>query len=118
MNLTPYQWSIKLDNGEIFVIQTETEDELFTKKETMLARIMNVDSTKAQETITTALPVTPQSPTATPSQEQPSIPEIAEDWCEIHKTKMKQREGKFGVFYSHAKEVEGQWMYCSGLGFK
>lgn len=38
--------------------------------------------------------------------------------CPIHKVTMKEREGKFGKFYSHSRQLPDQsWDYCSGKGY-
>lgn len=38
--------------------------------------------------------------------------------CPLHKVPMKERQGQNGTFYSHAKQFEGEWMYCNGKGWK
>ena len=38
-------------------------------------------------------------------------------FCELHKIEMKERQGKYGKFYSHAKELDGTWVYCTGKGW-
>ena|SRR3990167_3956508 len=38
-------------------------------------------------------------------------------FCELHKVEMKERQGKYGKFYSHAKELDGTWVYCTGRGW-
>ena len=38
-------------------------------------------------------------------------------FCELHKIDMKERQGKYNKFYSHAKELDGTWVYCTGKGW-
>ena len=40
-----------------------------------------------------------------------------ESFCAVHKVKMTEKDGKFGKFYSHSKEIDGEWIYCNGKGF-
>ncbi len=40
-----------------------------------------------------------------------------EKFCETHKVEMKERQGKYGVFYSHAQKVGEEWVYCTGKGW-
>lgn len=51
-----------------------------------------------------------------------TLDEIEEDldpsWCEVHKVKMKEREGKYGTFYSHSQGNHPDLQWCSGSGFK
>ena len=38
--------------------------------------------------------------------------------CAVHNVEMKERVGKNGtVFYSHAKKMDDEWIYCSGKGW-
>lgn len=40
----------------------------------------------------------------------------SEGWCNIHKVDMQQRNGKYGMFYSHVagQQPDGRPSYCSG----
>ena len=40
-----------------------------------------------------------------------------EGFCTVHKVKMTEKDGKYGKFYSHSKEIDGEWIYCNGKGF-
>lgn len=103
-----YQWSSKADNGEIMVVRADTQEEI--QKEIEWAKnLLHIEK---------------------PTESHPSVSEIPlEDrlwegesdpsWCEIHKVKMKERDGKNGKFYSHSKQLPDEsWDYCSGRGFK
>lgn len=46
------------------------------------------------------------------------IPEVDESYCQVHEVKMKERTGKNGTFYSHAKGDYPDLKWCSGKGFK
>lgn len=37
--------------------------------------------------------------------------------CNTHNTPMRERKGPHGTFYSHAKEMDGEWIYCKGEGW-
>lgn len=88
-----YQWSIKLDNGEIFVVHSDTWEDLSLKREEVMNSIV--------------IPVVKQRV----SSDDPS-------YCKEHNIQMKEREGKYGKFYSHSKQDEtGMWIYCKGEGF-
>jgi len=38
--------------------------------------------------------------------------------CSIHNVPLIEKNGKFGVFYSHAGVVNGKTVYCQGKGYK
>lgn len=37
--------------------------------------------------------------------------------CIMHNVIMKERQGKHGVFYSHATQMDNDWVYCKGEGW-
>ena len=38
--------------------------------------------------------------------------------CSAHNVPMKPKKGKYGVFYSHSKQLnDGSWIYCKGKGW-
>ena len=53
------------------------------------------------------------------SEPPAEIPETDDSFCQIHEVKMKERNGKNGTFYSHARDLgNNNWDYCSSTGWK
>jgi hypothetical protein len=48
-----------------------------------------------------------------PTTAEPSM----ETYCKVHQVQMKERDGKFGKFYSHATQQNDKWVYCTGKGW-
>lgn len=101
----PYQWSIKLDNGEIFVIHVDTLDELKEKREELMTFISSIKRTPVKEE---------------PDEDfEEAMDKLSsEGFCEIHRTRMDMKEGKYGSFFSHSRGKYPDIQYCSGKGFK
>lgn len=65
---------------------------------------------------------TPESPEGLdedgfPLSDNPSRGDIS--ICPIHKVKMKQMKGRWGIFYSHGRKLQdGSWDNCNSKGFK
>jgi len=39
-------------------------------------------------------------------------------YCSVHKVQMKERQGKYGKFYSHGKKLnDDTFIWCNGKGF-
>lgn len=114
METKDYQWSIKLDNGEIYVIHADTWDELRTRKEKAYKDIMGVTpkDIEVQNELVDELNKKYEGKTLE------EIPETDESMCDVHGVKMKEREGKNGKFYSHSRGVYPDLDWCSGLGYK
>lgn len=94
-----YQWSKKLDNGEIYVVHADTINDLILDREEIIKFIsrFEIDSVPMNK----------------------ELEETNESFCTIHNVKMKERTSTRGRFYSHARELEpNSWDYCSGDGWK
>lgn len=50
-----------------------------------------------------------------PQEELPK--EDREDYCDFHQVPMKEREGKYGKFYSHGKKEGENFVWCTGEGW-
>lgn len=48
----------------------------------------------------------------------PQATTVRPGYCLLHDVEMEKKEGKFGTFYSHYKEVNGIKIYCNGKGYK
>lgn len=99
-----YQWSSKIENGEIVVVRNDDWEEL----------ILDIQRAKAVST-----PVVQNKPLETqPALTRTPIEDSSEDdICPVHKVKMKEREGKNGLFYSHNKGIYPDLEWCSGKGY-
>lgn len=42
---------------------------------------------------------------------------VDESMCSVHNLKMKEKQGKFGKFYSHSRGEYPKLEWCSGKGF-
>lgn len=108
-----YQWSIKLNNGEIYVIRADTPEALKLRRSSVMDMIdrNEIDDVPIEDELKDI-----PSPSRTPIQ---PVSELDPSMCTVHNIKMKERNGKNGKFYSHARELEeNSWDYCSGKGFK
>lgn len=115
MDNSKYQFSIKLDDGSIYVVRTnsreELEDEILYIKGLITNQPNTVDKIQAK------------IDDMRESLDQPEETFVdhtkLSDQCEIHNVKMKERNGKNGKFYSHAHQLkDSTWDYCSGKGFR
>lgn len=102
-----YQWSIKLDNGEIYVIHSETWEELRERREEVYKNIIGM---------------TPIEKEIEDKYKGKTLEEIEDDldpsWCDVHGVQMKERVKGDSKFYSHARQLGEGWDYCSGKGWK
>lgn len=113
METKTYQWSIKLDNGEIFVIHSDSFNDLKLKRDELMTFIETLEPKPDPRD---NVPHAQQGP-STPFEEE--MEEQAEaSYCKVHKAQMKERMSSRGKFYSHARETNGSWDYCSGKGFR
>ena len=97
-----YQYSIKLESGEIYVCHAESFEELQLAIEEIRVGLnrKEIDRVPINQEL--------EKPVSDPAEE---------DYCLEHKVKMKARNGKHGVFYSHSKGVYPDLDWCSGHGF-
>jgi len=85
-----------------------TYEELFANEE---MRIMKIEATGAKVLKEVSQVVqAPQKPLASTTTPQATF-------CEVHKVEMKERDGKYGKFYSHAQKNGDIWEYCTGKGW-
>lgn len=113
-----YQMSSKLLNGEIFVVRSDDRDEL-------MLDVTWLRSQLSQETSVESHPEASEN-TSTLSEKyagktMDEIPEEELDpsFCTLHNTKMFEKTGKYGIFYTHGrKKDDGNWENCNGKGFK
>jgi hypothetical protein len=85
-----------------------TYEQLFEDEET---RIMKIEATGAKVLKEVSQVVqAPQKPLASTTTPQATF-------CEVHKVEMKERDGKYGKFYSHAQKNGDIWEYCTGKGW-
>lgn len=91
--------------SENFTGRFDTEEDMLKFRTDSLAKLPNTE----------AFP-NDSGPKATAPEEvvNPSL-----DFCKMHNTKMKQRNGKNGqTFYSHGQKIqEGVFEYCKGIGW-
>jgi hypothetical protein len=85
-----------------------TYEKLFEDEE---MRIMKIEATGAKVLKEVAQVVqAPQRPLASTTAPQATF-------CDVHKVEMKERDGKYGKFYSHAQKNGDIWEYCTGKGW-
>lgn len=107
-----FQWSIKLDSGEIYVVKADTREELEEEIIYIKGLITNMR---------TDVPVEAETPLETHPEVKEKASESIDDLslCEIHHATMYEIKGKYGVFYSHGrKKDDGNWENCNGKGYK
>lgn len=109
-----YQYSSKLDNGEIFVCRNDDKEELMLDVEWFRSHDRQEKAPETHPSVSDeGLNEEYQGKTLE------EIPEIDESYCDIHDVKMFKKEGKYGVFYTHGrKKDDGTWENCNGKGFK
>lgn len=124
-----YQWSSKLDNGEIMVVRADTREELVLDMEWAKSLSSPVTQEKGLESHPEASQ-TPIEDVNSLFEEAQSlnekyagktneeIPEVDESYCQLHEVKMKERIGKNGKFYSHSQGDYPDLNWCSGKGYK
>ena len=104
--LTPlgYQADLWTSAGK----KNPTYQDLFADEET---RIMRIEATGAK--------VLKEAPSAVSTPQKPLEATTAPQatFCGVHQVEMKEREGKYGKFYSHAQQVGEEWIYCTGKGY-
>lgn len=118
-----YSWTRKTADGSYHKVEGDTVDEVMNGMDELEERI--------QSRLSEEKPVESQPERAETRSEVPlteryegkTLGEIEEDldpsWCEVHKVKMKERTGKNGTFYSHARDLgNNNWDYCSGSGWR
>jgi len=116
-----YQWSSKLDNGEIILVRSDNKEDL----------ILDIEWAKSQTRGEKPLESHPEASETPEWMEEEKtlndkfagktldeIPEVDDSYCQVHEVKMKERIGKNGVFYSHSKGEYPDLKWCSGKGFK
>lgn len=79
----PLQWSVKLDNGEIYVAQADTVEELILLRDEMRAKALNQHATQP---VTQPLPTTSYAQSA-PAPIQPGL------ICQVCGGKAEVKEG-------------------------
>lgn len=108
-----YQWSSKVDNGEIMVIRNDSWEDLWIDVE---AYKTGQGQENPQESHPEVSSETLEEKYAGKTLSE--IPETDESYCSIHNVKMKERIGKNGKFFSHARGEFPDLDWCSGSGFK
>lgn len=117
-----YQWSSKADGGEIVVVRSDDKEDLILDIEWAKDKILpkpSVESQPERAETTSSEPEWLSLNDEYAGKTLDEIPEIDESYCDVHNVKMKEREGKNGKFYSHARDLgDNNWDYCSGKGWK
>lgn len=111
-----YQWSSKLDNGEIYVVHADSRDEL--EDEIIYVKSLTTnwkapDITEQNKIIQKANEEFEDEGSAGGSRQF-----FDDDQCKVHNIQMKERVGKDGKkFYSHSRGKYPDLEWCSGHGF-
>lgn len=111
-----YGWTKHLEDGGFLTARGDTITEV-------TQRMGELEILRDSKTNATASP-TPSEKAVDQGYEETTkqytrepVEEPIEGWCVIHGVQMKEREGKFGKFYSHSRGVYPDMEYCSGYGF-
>ena len=127
-----YQWSSKLENGEIMVVRADTREELVLDREWAKSLVSPLNTEKPQithperaETASEELSLFDEEKKEEPKtldekyqgKTQEEIPETDESFCDLHEVQMKERTGKNGIFYSHSQGEYPKLDWCSGQGW-
>lgn len=100
-----FQYSVFVgDRQEQLVIRADTYKEFLEQKKLLDGIVSKMRARKTADSIKRHEPIKEEE-------------EELQAFCKIHNVEMKRREGKYGEFWSHAKQIDGEWVYCSGKGF-
>ena len=118
MNEYIYQWSYKLDSGEIYVVHSNDLEDFKQKRKEIMVYITSLELRKEIDSVPIEKELdSVDKPHGHDFEEE--MEELAEEsYCKLHKVTMKERMGKNGKFYSHAKGEYPDLDWCSGRGFK
>lgn len=110
-----YQWSSKQQDGEILVVRADTTEELEIDIE--WARILIGGKRVVESHPERAESLSEKYQGKTVDEIDPA--DLDDSFCTVHKVKMKERDGKNGKFFSHARQLDDEsWDWCSGQGYK
>lgn len=104
MENSKFQWSMKLDNGEIYVIRANTFNELKLERELAMVFIEGLNTI-----LTAEEPIDPEEDF---EEEMDKVTDPS--YCKIHDVNMKEREGKYGKFFSHGIGTYPNLKWCNG----
>jgi hypothetical protein len=104
-----YQWSNKYKDEIVVVEATDDKWEDFILA---IDKARTTFNTPKAENLETFPNDEPQS-----KQEERVMEDGPLGYCTIHSVQMKERQGKFGIFYSHSTGTYPALEWCSGKGY-
>lgn len=115
-NVTRYQSDITTKTGEFFHIREDDYDAFLIARQNIIDLI---DSEKNKQVEPDWMDEDLNQKHKGKTMEEIDPADLDDSMCTVHKVQMKERDGKNGKFYSHAREMtDGSWDYCSGRGWK
>jgi hypothetical protein len=104
------------DNGQL-VIRSDSFEELLQGKKEIDKILDKIDQKNEGKKEVSSKPATVNQSTDWMGERQGKTSmTTGENYCTIHKTEMKGKEGRYGFFYSHwiGKDESGKSLYCNG----
>lgn len=120
MESKKYQVSVKLEDGFIYVAHCDSREELEDEIIYFKGLVTNTAVFKATGKYSTATDAQIGHEEEKESDFEEEMDNLDPSICKFPghgDTKMKQREGKFGPFYSHNRGKYPDLEWCSGKGF-